>query len=598
MIALTPRIASGLKYEDNDDPWTYEIIIPEIFTEIDPEAFYYNNTITSVNIPDTVTKIGASAFEGAYELENIKLGSNITNIGPRAFYWTYDGATKADFVLPQNLEEIGDCAFERSNLSGSIEIPAGVSKIGDSVFYNNSIDSVVLPYGVVEIGSYAFADNVLTSVVIPDSVTSIEDYAFYKNNLTSVVIPDSVTKIGEGAFIGNDIYLTEIELPAFFRENPPYDAFDDAVLFTFSGEEDTTPNPTPAPVPTPTPTPTPVPTPAPEPTLTGNPPNLIKATLRGKDITLQFDNVLADTQPSISRFTLNQSNREYLIVNTKIRASDGVVTLTAEKELDPTVRMTLDYLDFSGDQKTGVIESPTGVDLTSFTGFALNNQGSQKSYLTIDEGEFEGNQITLFLTTPISDAKPSKRQFSVKSANKRQKILDISTEPDDGIIVLTTKKNLDLQESVFISYRDLGGDQVKKVVEDLAGNDMETIKDFEIISGGNDSIAPTVSSATLDENTLTVEFDSIIRNTKISPKRFKVNVNGKKVRIKSATIEKDDSYLYLQLQPKNLRTLDINSSVTLDYKDPKGDQTSKVIEDMFGNDLDSFRWLGVEIVKI
>ena len=138
-----------------------------------------------------------------------------------------------------------------------------------------------------------------------------------------------------------------------------------------------------------------------------------------------------------------------------------------------TVALTLDYLDFAGDQALGVIESTTGVDLDSFTGFALNNQGSQVNSLTIDEGEFEGNQITLFLSAPISDAIPSKRRFKVKSANKKQKILDVSTESDDGIIVLTTRKSLDLQKSLFVSYRDLGGDQVTGVVEDLAGNDME-----------------------------------------------------------------------------------------------------------------------------
>ncbi len=357
-------------------------------------------------------------------------------------------------------------------------------------------------------------------------------------------------------------------------------------------------SPVPSPTPEPTPAPVPTPTPEPEPTLTGDPPNLIKATLRGKYITLLFDNVLSDTLPGGIRFILNQSNREYQIVDTEIRASDGMVTLTAEKELDPTVAVTLDYLDFAGDQTSGVIESSTGVDLESFTGFALNNQGSQENSLTIDEGEFEGNQIILFLSAPISDAIPSKRRFKVKSANKKQKILGISTEPDDGIIVLTTKKNLDLQKSVVVSYRDLGGDQVRGVIEDLAGNDMATIQDFEINSGGNDAVAPMVASATLDENTLSVEFDSIIRDTSISKNRFKVKVNGKKVRVLSATVEQNDSYIDLALQPKNLRRIDINSSVTLSYKDPKGDQTSKVVEDLFGNDLDSFSGYGVEIVKI
>ena len=385
-----------------------------------------------------------------------------------------------------------------------------------------------------------------------------------------------------------------------------------------------TPTPTPTPVPTPeltpssasTPTPEPINTPlsppidgyfiappvdvivSPEPTLTGEPPNLFKASLRGKTITLLFDNVLSDTLPSGIRFTLNQGTQEYQIVDTEIRGSDGMVTLTAEKELDPTVSLTLDYLDFPGDQTSGVIESSTGVDLESFTGFALKNHGSQDNSLTIDEGEFEGNQITLFLSASFANVVPSKRRFMVKSANKKQKILDITTEPDDGIIVLTTKNILELRDSVFISYRDLAGDQSKNVVEDLAGNDMVTINDFEIISGANDAIAPRFASATLDENSLTVEFDSIIRNAKISKNRFKVKVDAKRVKVPSATVEQDDSYVELALKPKNLRKIDINSTVTLSYSDPKGDQKGNVVEDIFGNDLESFGGYRVEIVKI
>ena len=66
----------------------------------------------------------------------------------------------------------------------------------------------------------------------------------------------------------------------------------------------------------------------------------------------------------------------------------------------------------------------------------------------------------------------------------------------------------------------------------------------------------------------------------------------------SATVEQDDSYIELKLQSKNWSSINASSSVTLAYRDPKGDQTRKVVEDIFGNDLDSFSGYGVEIVKI
>ena len=97
---------------------------------------------------------------------------------------------------------------------------------------------------------------------------------------------------------------------------------------------------------------------------------------------------------------------------------------------------------------------------------------------------------------------------------------------------------------------------------------------------------------------MSVEIYSINHNATISSKRLKFKVNGKKVRVLSATVELDDSYVDLALQPKNLSSIDTNSSVTLAYKDPKGYQTSKVVEDIFGNDLDSFSGYGVEIMKV
>ena len=126
---------------------------------------------------------------------------------------------------------------------------------------------------------------------------------------------------------------------------------------------------------------------------------------------------------------------------------------------------------------------------------------------------------------------------------------------------------------------------------------MSTIKDFETAFSGDEVIGPRFSSATLDENTLSVEFDSIIRNAKISKNRFKVQVDAKRVKVLSATVEQDDSYVELAFKQKNLRKININSTVTLSYSNPKGDQKGNVIEDIFGNDLESNGGYRFEIVK-
>jgi acetyltransferase-like isoleucine patch superfamily enzyme len=87
-----------------------------------------------------------------------------------------------------------------------------VTAIGNMVFYEYSLTSVVIPDTVTSIGGYAFFDNRLTSLTMPDSVTSIGLAAFGRNTLTSVTIPDSVTTIEPAAF--QSCLLTSVTLPA------------------------------------------------------------------------------------------------------------------------------------------------------------------------------------------------------------------------------------------------------------------------------------------------------------------------------------------------------------------------------------------------
>lgn len=86
---------------------------------------------------------------------------------------------------------------------GHIDIPKGVTKIGNEAFYGcTSLKSITIPNSVTSIGDYAFEDCCsLESINIPDSVTSIGFYAFLRcTSLKSITIPESVTSIGAESF--------------------------------------------------------------------------------------------------------------------------------------------------------------------------------------------------------------------------------------------------------------------------------------------------------------------------------------------------------------------------------------------------------------
>ena len=104
---------------------------------------------------------------------------------------------------------------ENDIVNGTVEIPEGVTKIGDGAFEGcSSLTNIEMPEGLTEIGYRAFWEcSSLTNVKIPKGLTEIGDNVFkYCRSLTNVEIPDGVTRIGDEAFFGCRS-LTNIEIP-------------------------------------------------------------------------------------------------------------------------------------------------------------------------------------------------------------------------------------------------------------------------------------------------------------------------------------------------------------------------------------------------
>ena len=114
-----------------------------------------------------------------------------------------NGEEVKDLVIPNNVENIGGCAFRGCSGLTSVTIPNSVTSIGEEAFATCvGLTSVTIGNSVESIGDMAFLECVgLTSVTIPNSVTSIGEYAFGTCSwLTSVTIGNSVESIGKYAF--------------------------------------------------------------------------------------------------------------------------------------------------------------------------------------------------------------------------------------------------------------------------------------------------------------------------------------------------------------------------------------------------------------
>ena len=115
---------------------------------------------------------------------HLELKGNITALDSHAL----EGITfiEKGLILPESIEEIGDSVFYEKSIEGNLVFPTHLKKIGDSAFRNLSYKGdLSLPEGLEIIGESAFRDLKETNAItIPASVTAIGTGAFYKDRMS------------------------------------------------------------------------------------------------------------------------------------------------------------------------------------------------------------------------------------------------------------------------------------------------------------------------------------------------------------------------------------------------------------------------------
>ena len=122
----------------------------------------------------------------------------------------------AAFALRTGEAVVPPCAFRGDTSMTSIELPAGLTSLGEYSFYGcGSLTSIALPASLTRIDQGAFSGCIsLTTIALPASVTILGAYAFYKcKRLTTINLPAGLTSIGAYAFY-DCFALTSIALPA------------------------------------------------------------------------------------------------------------------------------------------------------------------------------------------------------------------------------------------------------------------------------------------------------------------------------------------------------------------------------------------------
>lgn len=156
----------------------------------------YNNTVlqsVTFEQPSNITTIGNYAFNSCTKLESIFIPNSVTSMGTAAFKGCISLTdvrfqTKEDGTV--NLKTIPTQCFRYCPFT-SIEIPEGITEIGDEAFqFNLYLKTMKLPNTLKTIGTHFLCDaKSITTLTIPASVTYMDGAAFHGcESLTSVYL--------------------------------------------------------------------------------------------------------------------------------------------------------------------------------------------------------------------------------------------------------------------------------------------------------------------------------------------------------------------------------------------------------------------------
>ncbi len=203
-----------------------KVVFGDRVTSVSKYLFYACTKLSEVEFSESIQAIGEGAFGMNFALETVEFTKSPATIGAKAFY---DCRALTTVKFGEGLDAIGENAFLECGELTDVSLPASLKTVGNNAFYKCY---KIAKVEIASVASFAQANYVspqsnpayyakslsqngekITALEIPNGVSSVGQYAFYRNEvLTSVDFPATLKTIGYAAF-ADCTNLTDPEFP-------------------------------------------------------------------------------------------------------------------------------------------------------------------------------------------------------------------------------------------------------------------------------------------------------------------------------------------------------------------------------------------------
>ena len=311
-------------------------------------------------------------------------------------------------------------------------------------------------------------------------------------------------------------------------------------------------------------------------------PSLRSVTANGNVLTLNFDGTLRYTLSDASAFLVTADNTPVAISSVSVVGTSVILYLSSAVTSGQSVEVSYTAPQQVSDATSLRDWLGNGVGNLSAQ-LATNITGQDLTAPTLQYAIVNGNSLVLTFSEALNSQAgftPLPNAFAVRVASSTVLVTQVAVSGSTVTLSLATA--VDYAAAVSLSYTDLSSGNDVAVAQDLAGNDVASFSNINVLNNTPDTTAPTLLSATVTDNKLTLLFSETLNsNSSYLPAltSMSVNVAGSVANISSGSISGSTVTLTLT------NSVNAGDYVTFNYTDPSSANDTQAFQDLAGNDV-------------